>query len=101
MRIIEKVSDRIGEEIADARTYALMALETRDDHPDLSRTLYTISVQEMEHMRMLHEAIANVIMKYRQEKGEPPEKMMAVYEYLHGVHIAEAAEARNIQAMYK
>ena len=101
MRIIEKVSDRIGEEIADARTYALMALETRDDHPELSRTLYTISVQEMEHMRMLHEAIANVIMRYRQEKGEPPEKMMAVYEYLHGVHIEEAAEARNIQAMYK
>ena len=101
MRIIEKISDRIGEEIEDARSYALMALETRDDHPELSRTLYTISLQEMEHMRMLHEAIANVILKYRQEKGEPPERMMAVYEYLHGKHIENAAEAKNIQAMYK
>ena len=101
MRIIRKVSDRIGEEIGDARTYALMALETRDDYPELSRTLYTISLQEMEHERMLHDAIANVITKYRQEKGDPPEKMMAVYEYLHEKQIADAAEARNIQAMYK
>ena len=101
MRIIEKITDRIGDEINDARTYALLALETRDDHPELSRTLYTISMQEMDHMRMLHEAIANVITKYRQENGEPPEKMMAVYNYLHGKHIEQAAEARTIQAMYK
>ena len=101
MRIIEKITDRIGDEINDARTYALLALETRDDHPELSRTLYTISMQEMDHMRMLHEAIANVITKYRQENGEPPEKMMAVYNYLHGKHIELAAEARTIQAMYK
>lgn len=101
MRIIEKISDRIGEEIEDARSYALMALETREDHPELSRTLYTISLQEMEHMRMLHDALVNVIAEYRREKGEPPERMMAVYEYLHGKHIEKAAEAKNVQAMYK
>ena len=101
MKIIEKISERIGEEIEDARTYALMALENRDDYPELSRTLYTISMQEMEHMRMLHDGVTNVIAKYRAEHGEPPERMMAVYEYLHGKHIENAAEARNIQAMYK
>lgn len=101
MKIIEKISERIGEEINDARTYALLALETRDDYPDLSRTLYTISQQEMDHKRMLHDAIASVIAEYRQEHGDPPEKMMAVYEYMHNQHIAQAVEARNIQAMYK
>jgi len=101
MRIIEKISDRITDEIGDARTYALMALETRDDHPDLSRTLITISLQEMEHMRMLHDAVVNVIAEYRKTNGEPPEKMMAVYEYLHKKQIEAAAEAKNIQAMYK
>ena len=101
MKIIQKLSDRIEDEIQDAKDYVLLALEVKDEYPELGRILYTISMQEMEHMRMLHEAIANVIQKYRQERGEPPEKMMAVYEYLHGVHIEEAAEARNIQAMYK
>ena len=101
MKIIEKISERIEDEICDAKNYAMLALETKDDHPELSRTLYTISLQEMDHMRMLHDALVNVIAEYRRVKGEPPERMMAVYEYLHGKHIEQAAEAKNVQAMYK
>lgn len=100
MKIIQKISDRIDEEISDAKTYAKLALETKDNHPDLSRTLYNISLQEMEHMRMLHDAVVNVIAEYRRVNGEPPEKMMAVYDYLHERQIEHAAEARNMQAMY-
>jgi ferritin len=101
MKIIEKISDRISEEIEDAKTYAMMALEIRDEFPEMARVLYTISLQEMEHMRMLHEGVANIIMKYRQDKGEPPEKMMTIYNYLHEKQIEKAAEAKNIQGMYK
>lgn len=101
MKIIQTLSDRIEEEISDAKTYAMLALETKDEHPELSRVLYTISLQEMEHMRMLHDAVVNVIAEYRRTTGEPPEKMMAVYEYLHGRQIEHAAEAKNVQSMYK
>ena len=69
MKIIQKISDRIDEEISDAKTYAKLALETKDNHPDLSRTLYNISLQEMEHMRMLHDAVVNVIAEYRRVNG--------------------------------
>ena len=100
MKIIQTLSDRIEEEISDAKTDAKLALESKDDHPELSRVLYTISLQEMEHMRMLHDAVVEVIAEYRREKGEPPEKMMAVYEYLHSRQIECAAEAKNVQAMY-
>ena len=101
MKIIEKLSDRIEEEIGDAKTYAMLALETRDEHPELSRILYTISMQEMEHMQMLHNGVVEVIAKYRREKGDPPEKMLAIYDYLHGRHIENAAEAKAVQGMYK
>ena len=101
MKIIQRLSERIEDEIKDAKNYAKMALEVRDDHLELSRTLYTISLQEMEHMRMLHDAVVNVIEQYRREHGETPEKMMAVYEYLHKKHIDEAAEAKIVQGMYK
>ena len=101
MKIIEKISDRITDEIEDAKTYAMMALEIRDDYPEMARVLYTISLQEMEHMRMLHEGLTNLILKYRQEKGEPPEKMMIIYQYLHEKQIEKAAEAKNIQSMFK
>ena len=101
MKIIQRISERIEDEIKDAKNYATMALETKDDHPELSRVLYTISQQEMEHMRMLHDAAVNLIAEYRRTKGEPPEKMMAVYEYLHQKHIDAAAEAKIVQSMYK
>lgn len=52
-------------------------------------------------MRMLHDGVTGIIQKYRAEKGEPPEKMMAVYEYLHEKQIREAADAKLIQSMYK
>ena len=101
MKIIERISDRITDEIGDAKTYAMMALEIRDEYPDMARVMYTISMQEMEHMRMLHDGVANIINKYRTERGEPPEKMMYIYNYLHEKQIEKAAEAKNIQAMFK
>lgn len=101
MRIIEKLSDRISEEIEDAKTYMKLALELRDEYPEAARILYTISMQEMEHMRMLHEGVANIIAKYKAEKGEPPEKMMIIYNYLHEKQIEDAAEAKVMQSMYK
>ena len=101
MKIIEKLSKQIEEEICDAKKYVLMALDVKDEHPELGRVLYTISLQEMEHMKMLHDAVVNVIAEYRQRNGEPPEKMMAVYEYLHQKHTEDAADVKVIQSMYK
>ena len=101
MKIIEKLSERIEEEICDAKSYTMMALETQEGYPDLSRTLYTIGLQEMEHMRMLHDSVAKLIEMYRREHGDPPEKMLAIYEYLHQKHIEKAADTKALQAMYK
>ena len=101
MKLIEKLSDKIEEEINDARSYTLMALEIAEDYPEMARILYTISMQEMEHMRMLHDGVTGIIQRYRAEHGDPPEKMMAVYEYLHNKHIQEAADVKVMQSMYK
>ena len=96
MKIIEKLSDKIAEEIHDAKTYALLALEHREDYPDLARTLSEISADEMGHMSRLHVAAAAIIEKYR----EPPAAMLAVYDYLHKRNIQAAAEAKAAQALY-
>lgn len=101
MKLIQQLSDRISEEISDAKYYAKFALEVKDEHPDLSQTLYNISLEEMGHMGRLHDAVAKIIADYRKEKGEPPASMMAVYEYLHKRQIEKAAEAKALQAMYK
>ena len=101
MKLIKKLSEHIEEEIADAKCYAKWALELKDENRNLADTLYSISLDEMKHMGLLHDAVVKVIDEYRKTEGEPPAAMQAVYDYLHQKHIEEAQEAKNYQTMYR
>ena len=101
MKLIEILSEKITEEIHDAKSYAEMAMENRENYPELAQTLYDLSLEEMNHMARLHTAVAGIIEKYRKEKGEPPADMQAVYNYLHKKQIEKAARVKNLQGMFK
>ena len=101
MELIKKLSEMISDEIGDAERYAKCALKYKDERPSLSRLFYQLSQEEMDHMNRLHGAVAEIISEYRDEHGEPPASMQAVYDYLHEKQIDEAAEVKNYQEMYK
>lgn len=101
MKVIKVLSSKISEEICDAKAYAKLSIEYKDEYPELSRTLYGLSTQEMEHMNKLHSEVTEIIRKYRESNGEPPADMLAVYEYLHNEQIEKALEVKTLQAMYK
>ena len=101
MKLIEILSEKIDEEINDAKSYIEMAIKYKDEYPEMSRTLSNISAQEMEHMTLLHNEVTLIIKKYRETEGEPPADMMAVYNYLHKKQIEKAAKVKTMQNMYK
>ena len=101
MKLIETLSNKIEEEICDAKSYIEMAVKYKEEYPELSRTLYNISLQEMEHMKLLHNEVTEIIKKWRDKNGEPPADMMAVYDYLHKKQIEKALEVKTMQTMYK
>lgn len=101
MKEIQYLSDKIEEEIHDAKNYAKHAIAMKEMYPEVARDLYNLSLEEMKHMNILHDNVVKLIEEYRKENGEPPEDMMARYEYLHGRHIEQATKARVLQAMYK
>lgn len=101
MEVIKKLSEQIGEEIADAEKYAELALKHKDERPDLARLYYQLSNDEMDHQNQLHTAAAQIIAGYRSEHGEPPAAMQAVYDYLHDKNIQNARSVRMLQSMYR
>ena len=101
MKIIEKISDHIDDEISDARCYAKWALEEKEAHGSLAEVLYSLSQDELKHATMLHGEVVRLIEQYRREHGDPPPEMMAVYEYLHRKEIERTAEVRQYHTLYK
>ena len=101
MKIIKILSKKIEEELHDAKSYVTMAIEYKEERPELSRTLYNISAQEMEHMNMLHNEVTVIIQKWKATNGEPPADMLAVYDYLHKEQIDKSLEVKMLQTMYK
>ena len=101
MKLIEKLTDRIDEEIEDVKYYAKLATEVKAEYPTLAQVLFNISTQEDGHQAAIHNEVVKIIEEHRRTHGEPPAAMMAVYNYLHKKSIDKLAEARMYQDVYK
>ena len=101
MKIIRKLSERITEEIEDAKHYAQCALKYRKDHRSLADTMFQISQEEVRHADMIHEEVVKIINEYRATNGEPPAIMLQLYDYMHQKSIASMNEVKVLQQMYQ
>lgn len=101
MKIIEKLSEYIDEEINDAMKYAKCANVYKDENTSLADMFIRLAEEEMKHMMTLHNQVVLIIEDYKRKNGEPPEAMKAVYDILHRRHIDRAAEAKATISMYK
>ena len=101
MKLIQKFTELIEEELEGAENYVKCALNHKDEHPMLAKVLFDISNDEMRHVAMLHDEVVKLIEEHRREKGDPPASMLAIYNYLHERHIDKANKIKMLQAEYR
>ena len=94
MKIIEKVISMIDDELDGAEEYAECALKVKSEYPSLAKRFNELSQVEMQHFRILHAEVEKLIQEYRDQHGEPPASMLAVYKYEHEKAIKKAAEVK-------
>lgn len=100
MKIIELLEDNMMDELRDAQKYAELANKYKESMPNLAKVFYELSLEEMGHKERLHDAATFEVEKHRREHGEPPEGMLAIYNYLHDQHIKWGAKIKALQSMY-
>ena len=101
MLILKKLCRMIKEEIYDAEKYANCALKYKEEDKPLAETFYTLANNELQHMDMLHAQVVRLINEYKTKKGEPPEGMQAIYDYVHEEQIENVKEVKILLQMYK
>ncbi len=101
MMIIKCVTDKIKEEIHDANSYIDLAIKWKEEEPETADLFSELSAEELGHMQRLHDAVTELISKYREENGEPPKIMQMLYDDLHKKQIEDTMMVKVKQAMYK
>lgn len=98
MKEIKKISEQIDAELEDAEKYLKCAYKYKESNPILADMYYDLSVAEMGHVTILHEASVRLINEY---KGQFPEGMQTLYDYLHDRHIKWARKIKARQDEFK
>ena len=87
MKIIECLSEDIECTLNHAEDAIKKAMKYKETYPIASQAFYNKSVVLMNSIKPEHDAVVALIEGYKKEKGEPPEPMMAIYNYMHERHI--------------
>lgn len=100
MLIIKSIVSKIDDELMDAEKYINCAFKVKEKYPMLADTYYKLSLEEMNHMSMLHAQVTSIINDYK--KSNPvPEGMQVLYDYLHEREIEWATKIKVKQEQYK
>lgn len=101
MTIIKKISEMIEDELHVSEEYVLYALKYKTDNPSLAKSFYDLSLQEMNHVEILHNEVVKLISQHQKEHGDTPVAMQAVYDYVHEREIKKANEIKMYQTQFR
>lgn len=101
MKIIKVMSEDIERELDLAEDCIKNAVQYKSEFPDVARAYDNLCTTHLNSIKVLHDQVVSIINKYKNEKGEPPAPMMAIYEYLHERQINKTVGVRNLQEIFK
>ena len=101
MQDIKDLSEDIEEELCDAEKYAKKAMKYKESRPSLAADFLKLSNEEMGHAALLHSDIVAMIEEYRKEHGDPPERMLGRYDYIHDKFIEKSNNSKALQLILK
>ena len=101
MQDIKDLSEDIEEELCDAEKYSKKARKIKDTRPTLAANYLKLSTEEMGHAALLHSDIVSMIEEYRKEHGDPPERMLGRYDYIHEKFIEKSNYIKALQTILK
>lgn len=101
MQIIACISDTIEELLDAAEEHIQFAHQKKEEYPSVAASYYKLSMDEMASISGFHDQVVALIETYRKEHGDPPERMMGRYEYIHEKHITKANKIKILQGLFK
>lgn len=101
MRIIKKLTELIDEELCDAEKYAKLALENKEDFPELAEVFFGLSGEELKHMNLLHNQVVKLIALYENDPDPRTEGMKLAHKILHERAIEKEKSVRILQSMFR
>lgn len=101
MKIISQISDTIDELLSAAESHINCAHAKKEEFPAVAAAYYTISLNEMAGVTALHDQVVKLIEDYRKTNGDPPERMMGRYEYIHEKLIDRSNKIKILQGLFK
>lgn len=101
MQEIKDLAEDIEEELCDSEKYADKAMKTKSNYPSLAANYLKLSIEEMGHAALLHTEVVNMIEEYRKEHGDPPERMLGRYDYIHEKFIEKSNHIKALQIILK
>lgn len=101
MKIIAKLCDEIETLLRQADDYIECANHKKEEFPAIAEMYYKLSEERMNDQALVHAQVVSLIETYKKEKGEEPENMKFLYNYLHEKFIDWASRIKVKQNMFK
>lgn len=101
MKILKDLIEKADDTMEEIEWYAEKAHHIRSEHKSLADTYIKVAEMHISIYNMLHERMVSLIDEEKKKGVQPPQAMLAIWDYEHEKLVKEFAEAKVLIEEYK